>query len=646
MPETLLLDITLVILLGVGAQWVARRFQLPSILLLLVIGFLAGPALGLLSPEALQADWYYAFVSLAVGLLLFDAGLNLRFSDLLEVKTPVFRVLLLGGLITLGLGAAAAHFLLGFEGTLSLLLGLLLSISGPAVTLPLLRHARPKSRVGALARWEGFAMEPIGAILAVLMLDALLLLNRPSSAASEVSSVAERLAIGLGLDIFIALGVSVAATGLLILFFRRHAVPNSLRTPVILTVVLAAFVVSNVLQEESGLLTTTLMGIFFVNQPYVSVHRSLFKGKWHVLLVGSLFVLLSAKLEMSALDVIDVRVLVFLVFLVVLVRPLAIFFSTLGTSLQWEEKTFMAWVGPPGGIAAALASLFAYRLLPMYPQEISGMVPIAFTVIVGMGALYGLTLSPMARWLEVATPTPQGLLFVGAGGWVRTVAQCVQQLGIPVLLLDDTPRHVYEAREEGLPARLVRQLSNDPHDDLDLSSVGRLLIAVPHDEVAALTALHFSDVFDPGDIYHLPAQMNGRSGDSKRTVSPLYGRPLFGESTTYPLLQKHVEHGGEVKILKVATDFPQNGQKEYYTYDELVGQYEEHTVIPLFIFRGRDTLEIVSETSQFYLRPDDRLIALVGARPTPENGDAAESNQQAALEVEEALPESEEEDDE
>lgn len=643
-PETLLLDITIVLLLGVGAQWMARRFHLPALLLLLVGGFVAGPVFGLLSPEALQANWFYGFVSLSAGLLLFEAGLNLRFSTLTDVKPPVFRVLLLGGLISWGLGASAAHYILGFEVGLSILLGILLSIAGPAVTVPFLRHVRPNSRVGTLTRWEGWTAEPLRAILAVLVLDALLLLNRPIDAGAELSSIAEQVAVGIGLDIFIALGVSVAATALLVVLFQRRSVPNVLRSPAMLVVVLAAFVVSNVLQDESGFLAATFIGLLLANQPYVAVQRSFATRSFRTFLVGALFVLLSAKLDLSALDMIDVRMLVFLAFLVVLVRPLAVFASTLGTNLEWEEKTFLAWLSPPGGLAAVLATLFAHRLLPMYPQDIPGLVPTVLTTIVGVVALYGLTLGPLAQWLGVATPNPQGILFIGAAPWVRKLARRVQQLGVPVSLLDTHPQRVRQAQEADLPARQTRRLSEAPHDDLDLSHMGRLFIAVPHDEVAARTAQHFSDVFDSGDIYHLPAQRNDRQGKTLTRPAPAFGRPAFGESTTYTTIVEHMKRGGEIKILKVADDLPENEHQESYTYEELAGQYEEHMLIPFFIIRGPNSLEVVSTLHQFSLQPEDRLVALVSTAPKgSENGvpstSAEKNGHPPALAIEDASTE-------
>jgi NhaP-type Na+/H+ or K+/H+ antiporter len=615
-PETILLDITVVILLGIGAQWMAWRFRLPSILLLLVVGFLAGPVLGLLNPQALQGDWLFAFVSLSIGIILFEGGLSLRLSELRAVGSAVLNLITVGVLITWGLGATAAHFILGFNVELAVLIGAILTVTGPTVVVPLLRHVQPKGRVRTIAKWEGITIDPVGAILAVLTLETLLLLNEPQGEGASLSTAAEHVVVGLGLEIFVALGVSVAATMLLVFILRRRMVPDFLRNSVTLMVVVVAFVISNVMQHESGLLTTTLMGVALANQPYVSVQRIVeFKENLQVLLIGSLFVLLSARLELSALDYITTDVLVFLGILVIGVRPLAVLVSSIGTQLEWEEKAFLSWMAPRGIVAAAVASLFAYQLSPVYPDAIQGMVPVVFAVIVGTVAIYGLTAAPLAQWLDLADPDPDGLLFVGADQWVRTVARHVQELGFSVALVDNNPEHVEQAREEGIPARQANALSESVLDEIDLSGIGRLLITIPNDEVASLTALHFSDVFDTTDIYQLAAHPDSRHGGEGVMPKHLRGRPLFGESTSYESLKAHAGRGDAVKVLKLADEFSAEEQQEYYTYEDLSTQYDEHTVVPLFILKGQNTLEVVSEMDQFRLRAEDRLVALVGTGP-------------------------------
>jgi NhaP-type Na+/H+ or K+/H+ antiporter len=550
----------------------------------------------------------------------------------------------MGVLLTWACAGSAAYYILEFDVGLAVLIGAILTVTGPTVIIPLLRHVRPKGRVSTIAKWEGITIDPVGAILAVLVLETLLLLNDPERAGAGTEAAIEHVAVGLGLEIFVALGVSVMATMLLVFILRRRMVPDFLRNPVTLMIVVVAFVIANVLQHESGLLATTLMGIALANQPYVSVQRIIeFKENLQVLLIGSLFVLLSARLELSALNYITVEVLIFLGILVVLVRPLAVFISSFGSTLDWEEKAFLSWLAPRGIVAAAVASLFAYQLRPVYPGEVDGMVPVIFAVIVGTVAIYGLTLSPLARWLDLAEPNPNGLLFVGAAPWVRRVAQHVQELGYSVALLDNNPVHVREAREEGLPAHQGNALSENVLDEITLSGIGHLLITIPNDEVASLTALHFSEVFETTDIYQLAAQPDSRHGGEGEMPGHLRGRPLFGEDTSYQSLRTHMERGDTIEVLSLA-DEESEDEQEYYTYDDLSDQYEGATIIPLFILHENDTVEVVSEIDQFQLQPEDRFLALVGAgadtrdqaHKTPEVDQMAGDE---TFEVEEPAPE-------
>jgi NhaP-type Na+/H+ or K+/H+ antiporter len=626
-PQSVLLNIALIVVLGIGAQWMAWRFRLPSILLLLLVGFLAGPVLGFIDPQSLRGDWLFAFVSLSIGIILFEGGLSLRLSELREVGTTVLALTTVGALLTWGLGAAGLHYIVGFNRSLSVLIGAILVVTGPTVIVPLLRHVQPRGRVGTLAKWEGITIDPVGAILAVLVLETLLLLNDPQHTGAGAGAVMEHVLVGLGLEIFVSIGVSVVATMGLVFVLWRRLVPDFLRNAVTLMVVVGAFVVANVLQHEAGLLTTTLMGIALANQPFVSVQRIVeFKENLQVLLIGSLFVLLSARLELSALSYLNRDVLLFLGLLVGLVRPLAVFVSSIGSGLDWREKTFLSWLAPRGVVAAAVASLFAFQLRPVFPEAVDGMVPIVFAVIVGTVAIYGLTAAPLAQWLGLADPNPNGVLFVGAAPWVRSIAQRLQDLGVPVALLDNNALHVRHAREDGLEAHTVDVLSEAALDDTDLYGYGRLLITLPNDEVASLAALHFSDVFDSTNIYQLAAGPESRGEQTGTMPRHLRGRPLFGENTNYQSLASQVERGSTVLRLKLDEAFANQEAQEYYTAADLSPQEEGAMIRPLFRLPSGNGVEVIAELDRFRMRPDDELLALVGAPPTASSDATAASD--------------------
>ncbi|MFQ5569968.1 MAG: cation:proton antiporter [Rhodothermales bacterium] len=605
MTEEILVGIVSVIVLGIGAQWLAWRIRVPSILLLLIFGFVAGPVTGLLRPETLQGDWLFAFVSLSIGIILFEGGLSLRISELREVGKAVLNLITIGVLVTWALAGLAAYFVAGFNLGLSIQIGAILTVTGPTVVIPLLRHVRPTGRVGAIAKWEGITIDPAGAILAVLVLETILLLNQTPAAVGEVSGVTNAVlhaVEGLLLTIFISVGISVIGAAFLILILYRRLVPDYLQSSIALMTVVGTFALSNVLQEESGLLEVTLMGIIMANQKYVPVRRiTEFKEDLQVLLIACLFILLSARLDLDVLDHFNSYAFAFLGVLIFVIRPIAVFVSSLGTRLTWKEKTFLSWLAPRGIVAAAVASLFAFRLEEIYGSAVDSVVPIVFLVIVGTVAVYGLTISPLARYLGLADPDPQGVLFLGAYLWTQRAAMALQKLGFKVLLIDSNTKNIQQAKENGLAAETADALSEAVIDELNLSGLGRFLALTANDEVNALAALHFTEVFENNEVYQLAARPGSQRDRHRELPEHLRGRPLFGESTTHASLSKRFNDGGEIRTFELTEDYP---------YEALQARYDEDVVL-LFVVRGGGTLLVHAEENQLTPQPDDTVIVML-----------------------------------
>ncbi|MGB3542605.1 cation:proton antiporter [Rubrivirga sp.] len=597
-----LVTIAAVVVLGIGAQWLAWRTKFPSILLLLGFGFLAGPVTGFLPQEALQGEWLFPFVSLAVGIILFEGGLTLRFDEFREVGKAVVNLITIGVVVTGVLGAIGAHYIAGFSWEVAVVLGALLTVTGPTVVLPLLRHVRPAGRVGTIAKWEGITIDPIGAILAVLVLETVILLHEPSQAAGDHGSPWSALAQGIAFEIVVGVGVAVLAAVLLVFLLHRRLVPDWLQNPVALMVVIAAFAISNTLQEEAGLLEATLLGIIMANQKYVSVRRIVeFKEDLRVLLISLLFIVLSARLDPSAFEIMWAPgPLLFLALLMLVIRPLSVVISSWGTGLNWREQAFLSWLAPRGIVAAAVASLFSFRLTEFFPAEAERIVPVVFLVIVGTVAVYGLTISPLARWLGLAQPDPQGVLFVGAQPWVQRVARALQSLGIRVLLIDANDRNVRLAKRADLPAQRANILAEGVIDDLDLSGIGRLLAVTPNDEVNALAALHFGEVFESDEVYQLPMRADGPTSAATEIPRHLRGRPLFATDATYSSLDERFDAGATIHVIRI---------DESRSFKDLREETEEGTLTPLFHVRDAK-VRVYAEDADVQPIPGDAVIVL------------------------------------
>ena len=602
MAEQIVIGIVSVIVLGISAQWIAWRFRMPSILLLLIFGFLAGPVLGLLPPSSLKGDWLFAFVSLSIGIILFEGGLSLRLSELREVGKVVLNLITVGVLVTWVLAGLAAHYVAGFSVSMSVLLGAILTVTGPTVVIPLLRHVRPSGRVGAVAKWEGITIDPVGAILAVLVLETVLIVHETAEAMTggAIGPAVMHAVQGLLLTVAVSVGISVLGAGLLILLLHRRLVPDYLQSPIALMVVVGTFALSNVLQEESGLMEVTLLGIMMANQKYVPVRRiTEFKEDLQVLLIACLFIVLSARLELSALAFIDRNALLFLAILILLVRPVAVFVSSFRTRLDWRERVFLSWMAPRGIVAAAVASLFAFRLQDVFPGEAEALVPLVFLVIVGTVTIYGLTVTPLARRLGLAEPNPQGVLILGAHLWAQKMAALLQERGFKVMLIDANPKNIERARRAHLRAEVANALSETIFDELDLGGIGRFLAMTPNDEVNALAALHFSEIFDSTSVYQLSGGAEERK-ESGGLPSHLRGRPLFGEKTTFALLNERFQEGGEIQAFELTEDL---------TYDTLKARYDGDLIL-LFVIRGTELL-INAEDGQLTPEPGDTVIVFL-----------------------------------
>ena len=401
--------------LGIGAQWLAWRVRIPAILLLLSFGIVAGQAAtGVLDPDKLFGDLLLPGVSLAVAVILFEGGLSLQFRELRALGGVIIALLTIGSLTAGVLTALAARWSLGMAWETAILLGAILIVTGPTVIGPLLRHLRLSGNVAAILRWEGIVIDPIGASLAVLVFEAILASSRLKALEAVLIELAVILVCG-GLT-------GLVAGALLVLSLARRWVPDHLETAVTLMFVIGAFTVSNLIQDESGLLTVTIMGVALANQRWVSVQHLLhFKEQLSVLLISVLFIVLSSRLGCEHFKDLNLGSVIFVLALFLVVRPASVFLSTLGSRLNWRERLFLAWMAPRGIVAASVASVFALELASVDRSPARGLVPITFLVIVSTVAVYGLTAGWLAIRLGLIHPNPQGVLLVGAtpgpGSW-------------------------------------------------------------------------------------------------------------------------------------------------------------------------------------------------------------------------------------
>jgi len=591
MEESLILAIAAIVLLGITAQWIAWATRIPSILLLLIIGLVAGPATGLLDPDALLGELLLPVVAMLVALILFEGGLNLNFAELRESGTVVIRLITVGAAATLVLISLVAWTILGLDPGLAVLVGAVLIVTGPTVIMPLLRHVRPIGQSGPILKWEGIVVDPIGAVIAVLVLEALIHAT-PSDALGIV-------AVGVLTTIVVGGAIGILGAAILVILIKRYWIPDFLDIPFAIMLVLATYAISNQIQAESGLLTVTVMGIALANQKIITVRHILHFGEnLRVLIISSLFIILAARLTVDEISSVGVRELAFLAVLILVIRPIAILLSSVGSKLSRPDRIFLSWMAPRGIVAAAVASVFALTLTEAGYPGAEKIVPIVFLVIIGSVAIYGLSASPLSRRLGISETDPQGVLIVGAGVLGRSIAQVLHDKGVRVMVVDSNYANYRKAKELGLPATRLDILSDDSWDHLDLGGLGYLIATTPNDEVNALAALHYLELFGRKGVFHLPTkEIIGHEERPKH----LRGRLLFGKEATYSELTKKIGKGYEVKGTSIT---------EQFTQEEYLAKYGEDAV-PMFIKGENGVLTIVATDTTISPKPGQTLVGLV-----------------------------------
>jgi NhaP-type Na+/H+ or K+/H+ antiporter len=594
------LTIAVVVALGAAAQWLAWRARLPAILPLLLTGFFVGPVLGWIRPaDLVPAGLLYPAISLAVGLILFEGGLTLRIPEVQETRGVVFRLVTVGALVTFLGGAAAAYLLTDLSLPLAFLFGALIVVTGPTVIGPLLRIVRPEARVANVLKWEGILIDAIGAMVAVLVFEYVLIGNREQEALGQT--------VLLFLQ-FILFGTITGVLGGIAMswLLKRRAVPDYLINVVALSGVFLVFSIASAMGPESGLLATVLMGAIVGNSGVPNISDLLsFKEDLTILFINLLFIVLAANIELNAfLGVLTPAGFALLAVVMLLLRPLNVLISTWRSPLGANAKAYLSWIAPRGIVAASVSSLFAVRLDRAGFEDAQTLVSLVFLVIVGTVLLNSLTARPLGRLLRVADPDPQGFLILGAHAAARKIAEFLKNRRVPVLLADTNWANVAAARAEGLPAYYGSLLSDRSDDELRLSGIGRLLALTSNDEANALTALKYAREFGSQDVYQL--EPSREASERNRLGGEQRGRIIFRRGVPYRELARLVEEGGELRTTEVT---------EQFRFDDLARRYGGE-VLPMFVMNGKGVRVLLPDGAP--PEPGSEVVSLVpGGRKRP-----------------------------
>ena len=520
--------------LGVTAQWLAWRYRMPAIVLFAAAGLIIGPIMQWVNPSMVLGDVFRPVVSLCVAVILFEGGLNLHWHELSSAASGVKRLVTVAAVLSFAFGSMAAHWLGGLEIPVAMVFGAIVVVTGPTVIMPLLRQAHLNRRTASYLKWEGIINDPIGALAAVLIFQVFVLSDQ-GGAAGVLKGLMLALASGIGLG--------GGAAWLLGRAFSNGSIPEYLKAPCTLATVLAVYVISNHIQHEAGLLAVTLMGLAMGNMDLPSMgEMRRFKEYITLMLVSTVFVLLSADIDRSIVDALDWHAVALIAGLMFLVRPAAVLTATFWTDMTWSERLLVAWIAPRGIVAAAVAGVFGPDLVAAGYADGALLAPLVFALVFATVIMHGFTIGWMARHLGL-TVAPNTVLIAGASPWATALAQAIKDdLGGHILLVDNSWHRLREARLAGVPVQYGEILSEEFEQGLEIASVNCLLAATSNDAYNALVCRHFSGELGRERVFQLPMYATEETHKRRHVAKPLTGIIAFSEDSHYEeLWRKHFQ---------------------------------------------------------------------------------------------------------
>jgi NhaP-type Na+/H+ or K+/H+ antiporter len=616
-PLDITLQIVITVIAGIGAQVIAEFVQVPGIVFLLLIGILLGPSvLGWLHPELLGVG-LEVMVALLVAIILFEGGFNLQLRDLGRVSGSLRNLVTIGTLVTLIGGGMAAHWLSEFPWSIAFLYGSLVVVTGPVVINSLLRQVKVDRQVATLLEGEGVFIDPIGAILAVVVLNVLL------SGHPNPFSVAGALIIRIGI------GGGIGAIGgwlLGVILKRATFLSEDLKTLVVLAGLWGLFGLAQTLRSEAGLMATVVAGII-LRASALPEERLLkrFKGQLTILATSVLFILLSADLSIPGVIALGWGGLLTVFVLMFVVRPLSVWVCTWNSNLHWRQKIFLSWIAPRGIIAASVASLFSIVLTQRGINGGDSIKALVFLTIILTVVLQSVTAQPIANLLQITSKDSTGALIVGCSPLSLLIARLFLERGESVSLIDTDPNSFPKNLDPNLKTFVSSALDTEVLEEAGLASVGTFLAITNNGEVNVVVAQRAVEEFAP------PRVLAVFPGDSQVTALPKVQQAFSSQL----LLKTWNDYLTDGAIKLGETTFREEGLELQQAH--LRALIQSGSLLPLLLERDR-SLQVFPAETEWQI--GDRLIYLLHD-PKPKLLKLLSGSTQPRLTLEE-LPEIEE----
>jgi len=599
-----MLELSGIIILGILAQWFAWKLKIPAILPLILIGLLVGPiAAEYLSEDGtkwIEPIWngqnglfpgksLFYFVSLAISIILFEGGLTLKMGEIKNVGPVITKLITLGSMITFFGAAIAVHFAFNLSWEISFLFSSLIIVTGPTVITPILRNIPLKKDISAILKWEGILIDPIGALVAVLVFEFISV-----EGGGEFTKTA---LIEFGKIVLFGASFGFTFAHAMNFLINKKWIPHYLLNVFSLASVLGVFVLSDTFAHESGLLAVVVMGMVLGNANSSYLKELLnFKESLSILLISILFILLAANINMSDLRLIyNWETVVLFSIIIFIIRPIGVFLSTRKSNLKLNEKLFISWVGPRGIVAAGIASLFGLKLAKEGIEGAEYITPLVFMVVLGTVLLNATTARFFAKMVGVFIEKPLGILIIGASDVSQLIGAYLEKNGRHVVLIDSNQNNINKAKSKGLEAINTDIYSDNLLDNIELSDMGYLITLTGNPEINKYAITKFKAQFGENGTFRLGAKEELIDGE--KTSSN-----LFSYSDDY------------ISLSDIAKKYPTIHEvelkgKDHYT--QLIKFSKETTeFIPLFVKDPKGELSIISPNNT-YLEAIDKGWSLV-----------------------------------
>ena len=587
-----MLELAGIIILGILAQWVAWRLKLPAILPLILIGLIVGPLSTLYTEDGskiIEPIWngdkglfpgegLYYFVSLAISIILFEGGLTLKRSEIKNIGPVITKLITLGSLTTFFGAALAAYFLFGLLWQLCFLFSALIIVTGPTVITPILRNIPLKKDVSAILKWEGILIDPIGALAAVLVYEFI------SVGEGQAYTVTALIEFGKILLFGFTFGFTFAHA--LTFLIKKNFIPHYLLNVVSLSVVLGVFVMSDVFAHESGLLAVVVMGMVMGNTDLPNIKELLyFKESLSILLISILFILLAANIDIADLELIFTwKTIALFLSIVLIIRPLGVFLSSIGSNLKFNEKLFISWVGPRGIVAAGIASLFGSKLLSKGEAGAEYITPLVFMIVLGTVLLNATTARVFAKLIGVFLNKSEGILILGASKVSRLIGDYLHKNDRHVVLIDNNQSNIDKATKLGLEAISANIYSDNLTDNIELNDIGYLMALTPNSDINKYAINKFQDAFGENGSFRLvdADEMSDPENNPKEG--------LFSHTDDF------------IKLTEAARKFPAIHEIELHDTEHYEGLIEitkaDADIVPLFLLDPDGDIHIITAFSK------------------------------------------------